>query len=49
MTTKQSISMDDLLAESSVDKIIPGDIVQGEVLSVRKHELLVDLGQRGIE
>ncbi len=48
MATKQIISMDDLLEASSIDNIASGDIVQGEVISVRKHELMVDLGVRGI-
>ena len=45
-----TITMDDLLAgaDSSVKQIIAGDMVTGTVLSLRKHEVLIDLGAQGV-
>lgn len=43
-----SITMDDLLKEEAVQQLAPGEVVEGKVLSVRKHEVWVDLGARGI-
>lgn len=42
--------MDDLLAQAdaSVKQLIAGDMVTGTVLSLRKHEVLVDLGAQGV-
>ena len=42
--------MDDLLAneDSSVKHITQGEVITGAVLSVRKHEVLIDLGPHGI-
>jgi len=40
--------MDDLLAESSVDQLTTGAVVEGTVSSVRKHEVWIDLGARGV-
>jgi len=42
--------MDDLLAahEDSAKQIVAGDIVTGTVLSLKKHEVLIDLGARGV-
>lgn len=42
--------MDDLLAneDSSVKHITQGEVITGTVLSVRKHEVLIDLGPHGI-
>jgi small subunit ribosomal protein S1 len=39
--------MDELLASSDVKELSAGDIVEGEVNSVRKHEVWIDLGARG--
>ena len=49
MTTK-STTMDELLAaeNDSVKQLAQGDAVVGSVLSIRKHEVLVDLGAQGI-
>ena len=48
-TANKTITMDDLLAEESASKgLIAGEVVQGSILSVRKHEVLVDLGPLGI-
>ena len=45
-----TITMDDLLAQAdaSVKQLIAGDMVTGTVLSLRKHEVLVDLGAQGV-
>lgn len=41
--------MDDLLAEDTgVKQILAGDMVTGKVLTVRKHEVLIDLGAQGV-
>ena len=49
MATKASITMDDLLAEETgVKQIAAGEMVTGKVLSVRKHEVLIDLGAQGV-
>ncbi len=49
MATKASITMDDLLAEETgVKQIAAGEMVTGTVLSVRKHEVLIDLGAQGV-
>lgn len=45
-----TITMDDLLAQAdaSVKQLITGDMVTGKVLSLRKHEVLIDLGAQGV-
>lgn len=41
--------MDDLLAqESSVKQLVSGETITGTVLSVKKHEVLIDLGAQGV-
>ena len=42
--------MDDLLAQAgdNIKQIAAGDMVNGTVLSVRKHEVLIDLGPLGV-
>ena len=40
--------MDQLLAENDVKTLVPGEVVEGVITSVRKHELWVDLGGRGV-
>ena len=40
--------MDDLLAGDSVKQVTNGEVVTGKVLSVRKHEVLIDLGAQGV-
>lgn len=44
-----ALTMDDLLAgESSVKQLIAGETITGVVLSVKKHEVLIDLGAQGV-
>ena len=50
MADAKKITMDELLAnaDSSANKVIAGDTVDGVVFSVKKHEILVDLGAQGV-
>ena len=45
-----TITMDELLssAEDSVKQLQSGEIITGTVLSVQKHEVLIDLGAQGV-
>ncbi len=47
---KAAITMDDLLAleDTSFKQATQGEVIEGTVLAVRKHEILVDLGPQGI-
>ena len=42
---KAYITMDELLAEesSSLKQLTQGEVVEGTILSIKKHEALVDL------
>jgi len=40
--------MDDLLAGSDIEQLTTGAVVEGTVSSVRKHEVWIDLGARGV-
>jgi len=40
--------MDELLAESEVEQVKTGDVVEGVVLNVKKHEAWINLGANGI-
>jgi ribosomal protein S1 len=40
--------MDELLAGSDIKQLKSGDVVEGTVMSVKKHEVWVDLGPSGI-
>lgn len=46
--SKSSITMDDLLASTNITGLKVGEVVEGTVSSVRKHEIWVDLGARGM-
>lgn len=51
MATKAAhITMDELLAneDASLKQLTQGEIVDGTVLSIRKHEVLIDLGPHGV-
>jgi small subunit ribosomal protein S1 len=48
MASAKNITMDDLLKEEKVSQLAAGETVEGSVLSVRKHEIWVDLGGQGI-
>ncbi len=42
------LTMDDLLAGTSVDALATGEVVEGTVTSVQKNEVWIDLGARGV-
>ena len=50
MATAKKITMDELLASApeSANQLIQGETVEGVVLSVRKYEILIDLGAKGV-
>ncbi|HEY1085097.1 MAG TPA: S1 RNA-binding domain-containing protein [Candidatus Saccharimonadales bacterium] len=49
MATNASLTMDDLLAgESGQKQLLAGESVTGTVLSIKKHEVLIDLGSLGV-
>lgn len=43
-----TITMDELLAGSDVKELAAGDVVEGVISSVKKHEMWIDLGARGV-
>jgi small subunit ribosomal protein S1 len=42
------VSMDELLAGSELQQLKTGDVIEGKVMSVKKHEVWIDLGANGI-
>ena len=46
--SKSSITMDELLAGSEIAQLKTGDVVEGTVTSIRKHEVWIDLGASGV-
>ena len=48
MATAKKLTMDELLAEADIKPIATGDTISGTILSVKKHEILIDLGARGV-
>lgn len=48
MSVTSSVTMDELLASSDVKQLKVGDVIEGTITSVRKHELWVDLGANGV-
>ncbi|MEM6997699.1 MAG: S1 RNA-binding domain-containing protein [Patescibacteria group bacterium] len=44
----KKITMDDLLKDADIARLQNGDVVEGVVLSVHKHEVWVDIGARGV-
>ena len=48
MATAKTITMDDLLADEKVTQLTMGEVVDGTIMSVRKHEVLIDLGPLGV-
>ncbi len=45
---KAKITMDELLAQNEIKPLVQNDVVEGTVLSVKKHEVLIDLGAQGV-
>ena len=48
MSKNSSMTMDELLESSDVHQLKSGDVVEGVITSVRKHEVWVDLGANGV-
>jgi small subunit ribosomal protein S1 len=48
MSKTQSVTMDQLLETSDIKQLKTGDVVEGVVTSVKKHEVWLDLGPNGI-
>jgi small subunit ribosomal protein S1 len=48
MSKTTNITMDDLLAGQEIKHLEPGEVVEGTISSVKKHEVWVDLGARGV-
>lgn len=44
----KTITMDELLAGSDIKNLTSGEVVEGTVLTVKKNEVWVDLGARGV-
>lgn len=45
---KTTLTMDELLAQSDVEALKAGDVVEGTITSIKKHEMWVDLGAKGV-
>ena len=47
---KAKLTMDELLAgaDASAERAVLGETVTGTVMSIRKHEILIDLGAKGV-
>jgi small subunit ribosomal protein S1 len=48
MPKNTSLTMDELLAGSEVKHLEAGDVIEGTIASVRKHQVWIDLGPRGV-
>lgn len=46
--TAKTVTMDDLLADAPVNELVSGEVIEGRILNVKKHEIWVDLGERGV-
>lgn len=46
--SKSAITMDELLASDEIKQLKPGDVIEGEVLSIKKNEAWIDLGPHGL-
>ena len=44
----KNITMDDLLTEESIKQLVVGDVVDATVMTVKKHQVWLDLGSNGI-
>jgi small subunit ribosomal protein S1 len=44
----KNVTMDELLASSDVKQLEAGDVIEGVVSTVRKHEVWIDLGAKGV-
>lgn len=48
MPKKATVTMDDLLADTSIQQLTAGEVIEGTVLAVKKHQVWVDLGSHGL-
>ncbi len=48
MSKNTNVTMDELLAQNDVKQLDAGEVVEGTVSSVRKHEVWIDLGAKGV-
>ena len=48
MADAKKLTMDQLLEAEDIKPAVAGDTVEGKVLTVKKHEILIDLGARGV-
>lgn len=48
MSKNTTITMDELLAASDIKNLESGEVVEGVVSSVKKHEVWIDLGAKGV-
>ncbi len=48
MQKKQAVTMDDLLSANPIKELEMGEAIEGAILSVKKHEIWVDLGTYGL-
>ena len=50
MANAKKITMDELLEQNqdASKKVVAGDTVTGKVISIKKHEILIDLGSQGV-
>ncbi|MDQ5886134.1 MAG: small subunit ribosomal protein [Patescibacteria group bacterium] len=46
--SKNTLTMDELLASTEIKQLKVGDVVEGTITSVRKHEVWLDLGANGV-
>lgn len=45
---KTTITMDELLESSSIEGLSVGEVIEGQVISIRKNEIWIDLGAKGV-
>ncbi|MFZ1484156.1 MAG: S1 RNA-binding domain-containing protein [Candidatus Saccharimonadales bacterium] len=48
MPKNTTITMDELLAQHDIKQLVAGDVVEGKISSVRKHQVWIDLGPQGV-
>ena len=46
--SKNTVTMDELLASSDIQNLKVGDVIEGSITSVKKHEVWIDLGPHGV-
>ena len=50
MADAKKLTMDELIVkdENAAKKVVAGDTISGKVISIKKHEILIDLGSQGV-